>query len=134
MQVIAIGIFGLKKIPLASSLTIPLPILTLIFNSYCRRRFLPSFKGYPAQVSRRFSFKGLPACSSSIHSSTVLFFFFFMMQCLINKDRLDEHDPTISSFYDKLSTAYQDPAFEPVRYSDHSETSSSPLLRGDRSY
>ncbi|KAL6520411.1 hypothetical protein OROMI_032591 [Orobanche minor] len=99
MHVIAIGIFGLKKVPLASSLTIPLPILTLIFNSYCRRRFLPSFKDYPAQ-------------------------------CLINKDRLDQSDPRLSSFYDELSTAYRDPAMEPVTYSEKSESSSSPLLRG----
>lgn len=51
MHIIAIGIFGLKQVPLASSLTIPLPIITLLFNSYCRRRFLPSFKGYPAEVN-----------------------------------------------------------------------------------
>lgn len=51
MQVIAIGIFGVKKLPVASSLTVPLPILTLLFNSYCRRRFLPSFKGFPAEVN-----------------------------------------------------------------------------------
>ncbi|KAI3452270.1 hypothetical protein Pfo_008935 [Paulownia fortunei] len=99
MHVIAIGIFGLKKVPLASSLTIPLPILTLIFNSYCRRRFLPSFKGYPAE-------------------------------CLINKDRLDQSDPTISSFYDKLATAYRDPAMKPVRHSETSESSNYPLLHG----
>ncbi|KAL6553030.1 CSC1-like protein hyp1 [Orobanche gracilis] len=99
MHVIAIGIFGLKKVPVASSLTIPLPILTLIFNSYCRRRFLPSFKDYPAQ-------------------------------CLINKDRLDQSDPRLSSFYDELSTAYRDPAMEPVTYSEKSESSSSPLLCG----
>ncbi|KAL3624156.1 CSC1-like protein hyp1 [Castilleja foliolosa] len=99
MHVIAIGIFGLKKVPLASSLTVPLPILTLIFNSYCRRRFLPSFKGYPAE-------------------------------CLINKDRHDHNDPSISSFYDELASAYRDPAMKPVRYSDTSESSSSPLLRG----
>ncbi|KAM7268622.1 hypothetical protein ACFE04_010788 [Oxalis oulophora] len=49
MHVIAIGIFGLKKLPLASSLTIPLPILTLLFNAYCRKRFLPIFKGYPTE-------------------------------------------------------------------------------------
>ncbi|KAG8384669.1 hypothetical protein BUALT_Bualt04G0142000 [Buddleja alternifolia] len=98
MHVIAIGIFGVKKVPLASSLTIPLPILTLIFNSYCRRRFLPSFKGYPAE-------------------------------CLINKDRLDQSDPTISSFYDELATAYRDPAMKPIRYSSESgESSHSPLL------
>ncbi|TYJ37784.1 hypothetical protein E1A91_A05G399600v1 [Gossypium mustelinum] len=49
MHVIAIGIFGLKKLPLASSLTIPLPILTLVFNAYCRKRFLPIFKAYPTE-------------------------------------------------------------------------------------
>ncbi|XP_019195156.1 PREDICTED: CSC1-like protein HYP1 [Ipomoea nil] len=49
MHVIAIGIFGLKKLSLASSLTIPLPILTLIFNSYCRRRFLPIFSSFSAE-------------------------------------------------------------------------------------
>ncbi|KAL0332101.1 UNVERIFIED_CONTAM: CSC1-like protein HYP1 [Sesamum calycinum] len=99
MHVIAIGIFGLKKVPLASSLAIPLPILTLIFNSYCRRRFRPSFKGYPAE-------------------------------CLINKDRFDQSDPTISSFYDELATAYRDPAMKSVRYSEARESSSSPLLYG----
>ncbi|KAI3500729.1 hypothetical protein L1887_36554 [Cichorium endivia] len=50
MHMIAVGIFGLKKLPLASSLTIPLPIFTLLFNSYCRKRFLPVFKGYPAEL------------------------------------------------------------------------------------
>ncbi|KAL2240393.1 UNVERIFIED_CONTAM: CSC1-like protein HYP1 [Sesamum indicum] len=99
MHVIAIGIFGLKKVPLASSLTIPLPILTLIFNSYCRRRFLPSFKSYPAE-------------------------------CLINKDRFDQSDPSISSFYDELATAYRDPAMKSGRYSEARESSSSPLLYG----
>ncbi|XP_009789223.1 hyperosmolality-gated Ca2+ permeable channel 2.3 [Nicotiana tabacum] len=49
MHVIAIGIFGLKKLPLASSLIVPLPILTLVFNSYCRRRFLPMFKSYSVE-------------------------------------------------------------------------------------
>ncbi|KAL2505014.1 CSC1-like protein HYP1 [Abeliophyllum distichum] len=98
MHIIAIGIFGLKKVPLASSLTIPLPILTLVFNSYCRRRFLPMFKSYPAE-------------------------------CLIKKDRSDQSDPTISSFYDKLVTAYQDPAMNSVRYSENSERINSPLLQ-----
>ncbi|MQL91078.1 hypothetical protein Taro_023684, partial [Colocasia esculenta] len=49
MQLIAIGIFGLKKLALASSLTVPLPILTLLFNEYCRKRFLPMFVAYSAQ-------------------------------------------------------------------------------------
>lgn len=50
MQAIAVGIFALKKLALASSLTIPLPILTLIFDEYCRKRFLPMFDTYSAEV------------------------------------------------------------------------------------
>lgn len=49
LHIIAIGIFGLKKVPLASSLTVPLPVITLLFNSYCCKRFLPIFSGYPAE-------------------------------------------------------------------------------------
>lgn len=49
MQIIAIGIFVLKKLPLASILTIPLPVLTLLFNEYCRKRFLPIFRSYSAE-------------------------------------------------------------------------------------
>ncbi|XP_058081972.1 CSC1-like protein HYP1 isoform X2 [Magnolia sinica] len=49
MQTIAIGIFGLKKLPLASSLTLPLPVLTLLFNEYCRKCFLPIFHAYSAE-------------------------------------------------------------------------------------
>ncbi|KAG2273295.1 hypothetical protein Bca52824_067850 [Brassica carinata] len=49
MHIIAIGLFGLKKLPLASSLTIPLPVLTLLFSIYCQRRFLPNFKSYPTE-------------------------------------------------------------------------------------
>ncbi|KAG5405308.1 hypothetical protein IGI04_011427 [Brassica rapa subsp. trilocularis] len=49
MHVIAIGIFGLKELPLASSLTIPLPILTVLFSIYCQRRFLANFKSYPTE-------------------------------------------------------------------------------------
>lgn len=52
MQLIAIGIFGLKQLSLASTLTIPLPIITLLFNGYCQKRFSPLFKGYPVEVCR----------------------------------------------------------------------------------
>lgn len=51
MHIIAVGLFGLKKLPLASSLTIPLPVLTLLFSIYCQRRFLPIFKSYPTEVN-----------------------------------------------------------------------------------
>ena len=50
MHIIVIGIFGLKKLPIASALTLPLPILTLLFNEYCQKRFFPIFKAYPAEV------------------------------------------------------------------------------------
>ncbi|XP_031491705.1 CSC1-like protein HYP1 [Nymphaea colorata] len=49
MQAIAIGIFALKKLALASSLTIPLPVLTLIFSWYCRKRFLSMLNTYSAE-------------------------------------------------------------------------------------
>ncbi|RDY11325.1 CSC1-like protein [Mucuna pruriens] len=49
MHIIAVGIFALKKLSLASTLTIPLPVLTLLFNEYCRKRFLPIFVAYSAE-------------------------------------------------------------------------------------
>ncbi|XP_072951862.1 CSC1-like protein HYP1 [Typha angustifolia] len=50
MHIVAIGIFGLKKLPLASSLILPLPVFTLLFNEYCRKRFLPIFQAYSAET------------------------------------------------------------------------------------
>ncbi|XP_062203953.1 CSC1-like protein HYP1 [Phragmites australis] len=49
MHIIAIGVFGLKKLPLASSLLVPLPVLTLLFNEFCRNRFLPLFRAYSTE-------------------------------------------------------------------------------------
>ncbi|KAK7316328.1 hypothetical protein VNO77_35281 [Canavalia gladiata] len=97
MQIIAIGIFGLKKLPLASGLTLPLPILTLLFNEYCQKRFFPIFKDYPAE-------------------------------CLIKKDRADPNEHNMSEFYDKLANAYDDPSMKPMKYSQRSDSHSSPLL------
>lgn len=97
MHIIAIGIFGLKKLPLASSLTIPLPILTLLFHEYCQKRFLPMFKAYPTE-------------------------------CLVKKDREDLNDPAIAEFYDKLVTAYRDPALMSMQYPRSTDEHSSPLL------
>ncbi|KAL5729015.1 CSC1-like protein rxw8 [Ranunculus cassubicifolius] len=48
-QIIALGVFGLKRSPVASGFTIPLVILTLLFNEYCRQRFYPIFKSISAQ-------------------------------------------------------------------------------------
>ncbi|XP_062202387.1 CSC1-like protein HYP1 [Phragmites australis] len=49
LHIITIGVFGLKKLPLASSLLVPLPILTLLFNEFCRNRFLPIFRAYSTE-------------------------------------------------------------------------------------
>ncbi|XAR65227.1 hypothetical protein NMG60_11009274 [Bertholletia excelsa] len=97
MHAIAIGIFTVKKLPLASTLIIPLPILTLLFHAYCHKRFLPIFIAYSAET-------------------------------LIKKDRKDLEDAGMVEFFDKLATAYQDPALLPIQYSTHSDHNRSPLL------
>lgn len=50
MQITMIGLFGLKAKPAASISTIPLLLFTLMFNEYCKKRFLPSFHHYSIQV------------------------------------------------------------------------------------
>ncbi|XP_074309686.1 CSC1-like protein At1g69450 [Silene latifolia] len=87
MHSIALGIFTLKKLPEASTIILPLPLFTLLFNEYCRKRFLPNFVAYSAET-------------------------------LINKDREDANDPGMPEFFDKLITAYKDPALYPMQFSD----------------
>ncbi|KAL0429191.1 UNVERIFIED_CONTAM: CSC1-like protein [Sesamum radiatum] len=43
MQITMIGLFGLKSKPTASFATIPLLVFTILFNEYCKARFLPTF-------------------------------------------------------------------------------------------
>ncbi|KAM1176140.1 hypothetical protein ACFX2I_028409 [Malus domestica] len=50
MQITMIGLFGLKSKPAASFSTIPLLVLTLMFNEYCKMRFLPAFHLLSIQV------------------------------------------------------------------------------------
>ncbi|KAH9625432.1 hypothetical protein KSS87_023299 [Heliosperma pusillum] len=49
-QIMAIGLFALKDSTACVGFTIPLTILTLLFNEYCRRRFLPVFDDIAAEV------------------------------------------------------------------------------------
>ncbi|XP_073224158.1 CSC1-like protein RXW8 isoform X1 [Cicer arietinum] len=49
-QLIALGVFGLKRSTVASGFTIPLLIVTLLFHQYCRQRFLPVFRSHSAQI------------------------------------------------------------------------------------
>uniref|UniRef100_F6GX73 CSC1-like protein n=1 Tax=Vitis vinifera TaxID=29760 RepID=F6GX73_VITVI len=43
MQITMIGLFGLKSKPAAAISTIPLLLFTILFNEYCKIRFLPTF-------------------------------------------------------------------------------------------
>ncbi|KAG1341844.1 putative CSC1-like protein RXW8 [Cocos nucifera] len=49
MNIIALGVFGMKRYPVASGFTIPLVIVTILFNEYCRQRFYPMFNSISAQ-------------------------------------------------------------------------------------
>ncbi|KAG8656705.1 hypothetical protein MANES_04G165000v8 [Manihot esculenta] len=49
MQITMIGLFGLKSKPAASIATIPLLLMTIAFNEYCKIRFLPTFCRFTIQ-------------------------------------------------------------------------------------
>lgn len=49
MQITMVGLFGLKSKPGASISTIALLLLTILFNEYCKMRFLPTFRHYSIQ-------------------------------------------------------------------------------------
>ncbi|KAL9996013.1 putative calcium-dependent channel, 7TM region phosphate [Helianthus debilis subsp. tardiflorus] len=50
MQITMIGLFGLKSKPSTSIATIPLLIVTIAYNEYCKFRFLPTFYNCSVQV------------------------------------------------------------------------------------
>lgn len=54
MQVTMIGLFGLKAKPSASFSVIPLMVITILFNEYCKIRFLPTFNQVSVQVTTLF--------------------------------------------------------------------------------
>ncbi|CAN7094979.1 unnamed protein product [Brassica rapa subsp. narinosa] len=49
MQGTMVGLFGLKSKPSTAIVTIPLILITIAYNEYCKIRFLPSFKHFPIQ-------------------------------------------------------------------------------------
>lgn len=51
MQVICIGMFGVKNKAMASTLSIPLLPLTVLFNHYCNLRFYPAFRNISVQIT-----------------------------------------------------------------------------------
>ncbi|TVU09843.1 hypothetical protein EJB05_43340, partial [Eragrostis curvula] len=52
MQITMIGLFGLKSKPGASFASIPLLVLNILYNQYCKVRFLPTFIHRPVQVAK----------------------------------------------------------------------------------
>lgn len=52
MQTTMIGLFGLKSKPGASFATIPLLVFNIMFNEYCKVRFLPTFQCRPVQICK----------------------------------------------------------------------------------
>lgn len=52
MQITMLGLFGLKSKPGASFATVPLLVSTILFNEYCKVRFLPTFLRRPVQVAK----------------------------------------------------------------------------------
>lgn len=73
---------------------------TLVFNGYCRKRSLPNFYAYSAEVSS-------VAIILQYYSSTPPTADLNTARCsqtLIKKDRDDENDPAIAEYLDKLVT------------------------------
>lgn len=133
MQVIAIGIFGLKMLPVAAGLTFPLPILTLLFNEYCRKRFLPIFQSYPAEVLLCMLFQLTPSNPMRhlyMYTKKCFLPHHISMQCLIKKDKNDQINGSSQEFFDRLKSAYQDPTSLPIQYTDNLGRLNSPLLPG----
>lgn len=137
MHAIAVGIFTLKKLSKASTYIFPLPVLTLLFNWYCRKRFLPNFVAYSAEVCLRAM--TVLHCDTLCPNgpSTTMFhcalcflsrIWFFCLQSLIKKDRQEENDPAMTEFFNKLVTAYQDPSLMPLRFSSSTDDLNSPLI------
>lgn len=71
-QIIALGVFGIKKSPVASGFTIPLIIGTLLFYEYCRQRFLPIFRNTAAEVANSKWKPLVCVCVFLLSSSTML--------------------------------------------------------------
>lgn len=100
-QIIALGVFGIKESSVASGFTIPLIICTLLFNEYCRQRFLPTFKNNAAEVA-------IPNGLSLSPTHTPLFQAWLLdcLQVLIEMDRKDELCGRMEETYRDLHTVY----------------------------
>lgn len=103
-QIIALGVFGIKKSPVASGFTIPLIIGTLLFYEYCRQRFLPIFRNTAAEVANS-KWKPL-VCVCVFSFSQVQPCYCLNFQVLIEMDRKDKQCGRMEEIYQRLRTAY----------------------------
>lgn len=102
-QIIALGVFVLKKSPTSSSLVLPLIILTLLFHEYCKNRFLPIFKNISAQVFF-FCYYLLSFISNWVMVKLVT-----SIQDLIDMDREDEQSGLMEGIHEQLMSSYYQP-------------------------
>ncbi|KAL8172349.1 hypothetical protein V2J09_024153, partial [Rumex salicifolius] len=116
MQITMMGLFGLKSKPEASIATIPLLIFTLMFNEYCKLRFLPSFQHDTIQVRQ--------TSQSRMVSVLWLLISFVNYQKAKEKDDLDEREGKLKQNSEKAANAYRPPYLRSIGLIE-SESSSS---------
>lgn len=96
MQTIAIGVFGLKKVSSAATWTIPLPILTLLFNEYCRKRFMSMFKDYPLEcLAKKDQEEQGTASMHEFHDKLVTAYQHPSLSARFSRSRDDLHSPLL---------------------------------------
>ncbi|GAB4846637.1 hypothetical protein Ancab_025643 [Ancistrocladus abbreviatus] len=109
MQITMIGLFGLKSKPEASIATLPLLILTIFFNEYCKLRFLPSFQHYSIQVPWVID-QSILAVSAE------------------EDDELDAREGRLKCNSDNAVIAYRPPCLRPVNFIEAESGSSDQQL------
>ncbi|KAJ6726688.1 putative MEMBRANE PROTEIN DUF221-RELATED [Salix purpurea] len=75
-----------------------------------------------------FSLFSLFCLTSTAGNASSLFLKLIPAEILIKKDREDQNDSTMSEFFDKLVTTYQDPALMPIQYCADSDSLNRPLI------
>lgn len=111
MQVTMIGLFGLMSKPGASLATVPLLVLNILFNEYCKARFLPTFRHRPVQV-RRFLLNLLNMTSQIVITNLVISRICTYLHQAANE--LDEAEGTTEGDVDDAICAYRPPWMRPT--------------------
>lgn len=135
MQITMIGLFGLKSKPAASFATIPLLVLTLFFNEYCKARFLPTFYQFSVKVEKHFYLSG--------SDETTMFFLFLSFSKLIlissntelvclqdarDRDEFDEKTDLMEPNLQNAIEAYSPPCLRPLDLEEGESSSLEPLI------